>query len=308
VAKILVTGADGFVGRHLCAALGDDDVLRVGGPAGPAGVDERVELTDQAAVADLIARARPEAVAHLAAVSAVGDAQRAPRLAWSVNLMGTVNLLIAMKAHAPQCRLLYVSSAEVYGESFSSGLALDEDAPLRPLNPYAASKAAAEIAVGEAARTGLFATIARPFNHTGPGQPASFVIPAFAAQIAAIERGAQAPLIKHGNLDDTRDFLSVDDIVAAYVAILRRGRSLPNGLVLNLASGASHRIGDLLNALIARAARPIALEFDPARARSGGIQVVKGDASKAQALLDWRPKVSIETLLDQVLAHQRAAS
>jgi GDP-4-dehydro-6-deoxy-D-mannose reductase len=258
------------------------------------------------AVAALIAARRPAAVVHLAAVSAVGRSVHSPRQTWDVNLGGTLNLVLALQAHAPDAHLLFVSSAEVYGETFAEGRPLREDEPLRPLNPYAASKAAAEVLVGQAARAGLFATIARPFNHTGPGQSADFVVPAFAAQIAAAEAGLAPPVVRVGDLEPTRDFLDVRDVADAYVRILERRRELPNGAVLNIASERSYRIGDVLQELLHLSKASIAVEVDQARLRPNAIMSVAGDASKARKLLGWEPALVLVETLRAVLDSARA--
>ena len=301
-----MTGAGGFVGQRLCGALEREiDDLRVIRAGYGDGLSLQMDITDAGAVEAVIAREPPDALVHLAAISAVGAAAGHPSQAWAVNYGGTQHILQALETHAPACHLLFISSAEVYGASFASGMALSEDAPLQPLNDYAASKAAGEGLVREAVGRGLFATIARPFNHTGPGQSADFVIPSFAAQIAASERGLREPAVHAGNLDDERNFMHVDDTVAAYIDIVRRAKALANGLVLNIAADKSYRIGDLLDRLRAMSAVPIRVEIDLARVRTGGIKTVAGDSSRAHTLLGWRPTISMDRTLEEVLNYQR---
>lgn len=305
---VLVTGAGGFVGRVLTERLeaaGVSRVVRVGG-ASDESCDARIDVTDANAVAALIAERRPTAVVHLAAVSAVGRSVHSPRQTWDVNLGGTLNLVLALQAHAPDAHLLFVSSAEVYGETFAEGRPVQEDAPLRPLNPYAASKAAAEVLVAQAARAGLFVTIARPFNHTGPGQSADFVVPAFAAQIAEAEAGLRPPIVHVGDLEPTRDFLDVRDVADAYVRILQRGRELPNGAVINIASEQSYRIGDVLQELLRMSDARMAVKVDQAKLRPNAIMSVAGDSSEARRLLGWVPAIALRETLRAVLASARA--
>ena len=299
--KVLITGAGGFVGGHLTAALrANHPGWVLDAPGGSAGVD----VTDAQAVEHWIRDARPDIVVHLAAVAAVTASVKDPRLAWRVNLDGVLNMVLALQQHAPAAHLLFVSSAEVYGQSLDTGLPVDESALLQPVNPYAASKAAADILVRQAAAGGLSATIARPFNHTGAGQSDAFVAPNFAAQIARIEAGLQAPVIEVGSLDDERDFLDVADVVSAYQLLLeRRGEPRARG-VFNVASGVPVRIGDLLDRLLSHAKVRIEVRVDRERLRPTPIARVVGDASRLRAL-GWSPARSLDDTLATVLDDRR---
>ena len=186
----------------------------------------RVDVSDADAVSKLVRDAQPDACIHLAAVTTVANARQDPDRAWHVNLHGTLNVARAVLAHARGCRLLFASSAEIYGRSFAAGRPLDETAPPAPMNGYAATKAAADLALGAMANDGLRVVRLRLFNHTGPGQSADFVLPAFARQIALIEAGRQASPLQVGGLDSMRDFLDVRDVCSAYVACLRDGEDL----------------------------------------------------------------------------------
>ncbi|HEX7669437.1 MAG TPA: NAD-dependent epimerase/dehydratase family protein, partial [Polyangiaceae bacterium] len=181
--KILVTGADGFVGRHLSLALraANHEVVEPGGPSAPNGL----ELTDGPSVLAAMDAARPDAVVHLAAVSSVAESHHEPGRTFAVNAVGTTHVLAAIRKASPRARLLLVSSAEVYGRAAANS-PTNEDAPLEPLSPYAASKVAGEVAALQFHRSyGTDVVIARPFGHVGSGQALRFVIPSFAAQIAA---------------------------------------------------------------------------------------------------------------------------
>ncbi len=285
--RILVTGAEGFVGGYL---------LRELAARFPAAsfYTERFDVTDAEAVAAAFTAFQPEACVHLAAIASVPDARRDPARAFAVNLGGTLNVAMAILNTIPECRLVYIGSSESYGASFRAGVALDETAPLAPLNVYAASKAAADLTMGAmAAETGLRVVRFRPFNHTGPGQSEAFVIPTFAAQIARIEAGTQAPVIHVGNLEPERDFLHVVDVVRAYALALEKFDELPNGAVFNLASGRPRRIGDVLAAMIARASVPIRVEVDAARLRPVEIMCAVGDAAKARESLGWATSMDL---------------
>jgi GDP-4-dehydro-6-deoxy-D-mannose reductase len=290
--RILITGADGFVGRHLLPAMHrafpEAAILK---PA--------FDVTDPAATAAAIAAARPDAVIHLAAVSALMDARRAPDRAWQVNLTGTLTLARTILSHAPDALLLFVGTADAYGTSFRSGLPVDETAPLAPQNTYGATKAAADLALGAMVAEGLRVIRARPFNHTGPGQTDAFVVPAFAHQVARIAAGQQAPVMKVGALDPERDFLDVRDVCAAYAACL--SADIPAGTILNLASGTPRRIGDILTDLLALANVQADIQTDTTRLRPGDIPRAIGNAAQAHRLLHWAPTIPWSQTLADVL-------
>ncbi len=295
--RILLTGADGFVGRHLTVALRaaypDADLLAPG-----------FDVADAVAVAAAVRAARPDAVVHLAAVAAPADARRDPERAWQVNLGGTLALARAILADAPGAVLLFAGTADAYGASFRAGAPLDETAPLAPQNTYGATKAAADLALGAMAVEGLRVVRARPFNHTGPGQSDAFVVPAFARQVARIEAGLQPPVVTVGALDPERDFLDVRDVCAAYAACL--AADLPPGTILNLASGIPRRIGAILQDLLALAGVTASIETDSTRLRPADIARAAGNPAAAHQALGWAPTISWPTTLSDVLVDWRA--
>jgi len=292
---ILVTGASGFVGRALLP------VLRQAFPHADIR-DAAVDITDAAAVAATIAAARPDAVVHLAAVAAPGDARADPAKAWRVNLGGSLNVGRAILDTVPECTMLFVSSSEAYGASFRSNTPLHEREVLAPLGTYGATKAAADLALGAMAAEGLRVIRARPFNHTGPGQSDTYVVPAFAGQVARIAAGLQDPVMQVGALHPLRDFLDVRDVCAAYATILARADTLTPGTVLNIASGHMRRIGDILQDLLDAAGVTAEIRTQPARLRATDIAEVCGDASLAHRLLDWQPTIPWHQTLNDVLA------
>ncbi len=300
--RILVTGAAGFVGRHLMPLLRSalPDATLIATAAEGRDDCQPLDVTDPDAVTAMVKQARPDGCIHLAGVTFIPSAGSAPDLAWQVNLHGTLSLARAILAHAPACRLLFVSSAEVYGRSFRTGAPLDEEARPDPANTYAASKAAADLAIGALVADGLQAIRLRPFNHTGPGQSAAFVVAAFARQVARIEAGLQAPVMRTGALEPRRDFLDVRDVCAAYVACLR-AEGLEAGAILNLASGTPRRVGDVLGDLLALAGVEAKVEPGAGLMRRGEITVASGDASRARAALGWRPTIAWEATLRDVL-------
>lgn len=294
--RILITGADGFVGRHLMARLRHD-------LPGTELVTARFDVTDPVAVDDAVRSVRPDACVHLAAVAAILAARRNPDRAWQVNLHGTLALAQAVLAHAPDCTMLFTSSADAYGASFGAGRAVDETAPLAPLNTYSATKAAADLALGAmAAEGGLRVLRVRAFNHTGPGQAPGYAVAAFAEQVARVAAGKQPPVLRVGALDPVRDFLDVRDVCAAYVACLLRADSLAPGTVLNVASGVPRRVGEVLEALLHLAGVRATVEIDAARLRPSDIPSATGDASLARRVLGWAPVIPWEQTLQDVLA------
>jgi len=312
VRRILVTGASGFVGQHLRGALraAFPDARLVAASRGEevTGWDEVVplDLLDAPSCAAAIDRAAPDAVVHLAALAAVGESFRAPLRTWQANLSGTLALGEAVRERAGGAFFLHASSAEVYGLAFQAGRALAEDAPLRPTNPYAASKAAADLAIGEMALRGLRAVRMRPFNHTGAGQAEAFVVAAFARQAALIAAGRQEPVLRVGALDRWRDFLDVADVCAGYVAALRAADRLEPGAVFNLASGRPRRVGDILADLLRLAGVAPRIEAEEARLRPTDVLRTEGNASAAERALGWKPSVPWEQTLAAVLDDWKA--
>ncbi|HQT63938.1 MAG: hypothetical protein B7Z75_03855 [Acidocella sp. 20-57-95] len=295
--RILLTGADGFVGKHLLPSL---QAVFPGAAIIGTGV-ATLDVTDAAATSEFIKAHQPDACIHLAGIAAIGAAQSDPDTAWAVNFYGALNIARAILAHAPPCRMIFISSSEIYGTSFTTWLALDETALPAPLNLYAATKAAAELALGAMTSDGLRLLRLRPFNHTGPGQREAFVVPAFAHQIARIEAGLAPPQMAVGALTPERDFLDVRDVCAAYAQGLQKFDTLPNNSVLNIASGKPVKIGTILEILLARARCKIHIVTDPARLRPVEISRAVGDASRAKHVLGWQPKYQLEDTLGDVL-------
>lgn len=305
--RVLVTGAGGFVGPYLIA------VLQAGGHE-PHALDRsepdarlratgvpvhRGDLLDAAALVQVMEAVRPEAVVHLAGLTFVPDAARDPEAAYRINLHGTLALLAAIRDRVPAARLLHVSTGDVYGAVRAAELPVVETTPMRPLNVYATTKAAAEIAVGQWGRShGLDVVVARPFNHTGPGQAATFVCSALARQVARAEAGEQPPVLQVGDMDPIRDFSDVRDVVAGYVALLERGRRHE---IYNLCSEQGASIADVIAMLRGIARMPLAVRRDPALRRPVDVPRIVGSAAKIRADVGWQVTRSFEgTLADLV--------
>lgn len=260
------------------------------------------DVTDPAALLAEVEAAAPAAVVHLAAISSVTDSIADPGATWAVNTIGTVNLAEVVQRAAPGARLLVVSSGEVYGDT--GQVPADESRPLAPRSPYAASKAAAELAAEQVARAhGLDVVIARPFTHTGPGHDRRFALPSWAAQIAELERAGGGEL-KVGDLTVQRDLLDVRDVVAAYLALLDPG--VPAG-TYNVSRGVAVPLADVLALLVGGATAPISVVRDPERMRAIDTPVLCGDASRLRSATGWKPRYELsETLADLLGAARRS--
>jgi GDP-4-dehydro-6-deoxy-D-mannose reductase len=312
--RVLVTGAAGFVGRHLVAFLRDEQpglelcgMVRPGGspaselPAGVAAVT--ADLLDAGAVDAAVARAAPDAVVHLAAQSSPARSWDDPAGTLATNVLGLTHLLEALCRRRLAPRVVVVGSSEEYGAAGPGELPLREDAPLRPASPYAASKVAQSfVALQYHLAHGLPVVRTRTFPHTGPGRGEAFAESSFARQVAEIEAGRRAPVIEVGNLESVRDFTDVRDVVRAYWALLLSGTP---GEVYNVASGTGTRIGDVLALLVGLSGRHVEVRVDPARLRPADVPALVGDPARLQAATGWTPRLSLERSLADLLADWR---
>lgn len=298
--RVLVTGARGFVGRHVMAELAS---------AGhePIGLSRSQDCPDPAAherVADICSLAdmervmrdtKPEGCIHLAGIAFVPIGWSQPHLVFAVNLGGTLNLLEAVRVHAPACRTVLVSSALVYGSSHPEH-ARDESAALDPQTIYAVSKVAADLnGLLYARHYGIPVMTARPCNHMGPGQAADFMAPSFARQLADIAAGRQAPRMRVGNLDSVREFMDVRDVASAYRLLIERGRA---GEAYNISAGCAVPVRTILEQLCEMAGVKPELEMDPARWRPTDRQPMLV-AEKLRRDTGWTPRYTLsQTLAD----------
>jgi GDP-4-dehydro-6-deoxy-D-mannose reductase len=286
VQRVLITGADGFVGTHLRSALDGRDVETIALSA---------DVRDADAIAREVAEAAPDAVAHLAGIASVADAWSREHEVWEVNSIGTLNVVLAVAEHAPEARLLVVSSSEVYGRIGEDEGPVSEDRPIAPTSPYGRSKAATELAC---ARDDVDFVIARAFPHTGPGQTETFAIPSFAGQIARIEAGLAPPVIQAGNLEARRDYGDVRCVADAYIRLLERTGS-PR--VFNVSTGIAHSMREILHRMLALSPVQIAVELDPSRLRAADIPLLVGSPRRLTETTGWRPTRSLDETLADVL-------
>ena len=294
--RAYVTGGSGFVGTWLRAHLEEagDEVVASGA---------EVDVTDGSAIAAAMAEARPDAVYHLAGLAHVGRSWQEPAEYFRVNAGGTLHVLEAARRCPSPPRVVVVSSAEVYGSVRPEQLPVGEEEPLRPVSPYAAGKAAAElVAVQAHLGHGLPVVLARPFNHTGPGQVATFVVPAFARRIVAAQRDGSGAL-KVGNLSAARDILDVRDVVRAYRLLAVAGDA---GEAYNVCSGEAVVVGDLVLRMLELADADLKLVEDPELLRPVDVPVLRGDPSRLRAATGWAPAVALDDTLRAVLDEARA--
>ena len=310
VVRVLITGVGGFVGHHLARHLraGGLEPLGLEREAFPSALDGvlgagyTVDLRDRDGLAAAVAAARPSAIVHLAAQSSAARSFEQPVDTFHVNVLGTWNLLEAVRREVPRARLLVVGTGESYGPQ-PEGTRVAEDAPFRPVSPYAFSKAAADLGAEACAQAwGLDVVRVRAFSHTGPGQATRFAVASFAEQIAAIEGGRREPVLQVGNLEVTRDLLDVRDVVDAYRTLLERGRS---GAAYNVCRGEGVRLADVAQGLIDRARVPVRCEVDQGRFRPADVPYLVGDPTTAAREVDWRARIPLGRTLDDLLEDWR---
>ncbi|HEY7769234.1 GDP-mannose 4,6-dehydratase [Longimicrobium sp.] len=303
--RVLVTGAAGFAGTWLVRALLEDGHTVVAtrqeghpSPADEGGVEWiSLDVTSAESVEAAVARAAPEQVYHLAGQASVAGSFNDPLGTWDVNATGTLRLARALPADA---RLLLVSSAEVYGVVPEEEQPIREDRPLQPCNPYAASKAAAEMAALQARGP---VVVARSFNHTGPGQDERFALASFARQLAEIRAGRGEPVLRVGNLSARRDLLDVRDVARAYVRLMNEGEA---GQAYNVCSGHAAAMSDAVEQLIALSGTGARLELDPERVRPVDVPLLCGSGARLRAL-GWAPEIAFrDTLADLLESHVQA--
>jgi GDP-4-dehydro-6-deoxy-D-mannose reductase len=241
---------------------------------------------------------------HLAGQSHVPTSWERPWETFEINVQGQLHLFQAVIAAKLSPRMLIVTSNEVYGAPENAdALPFAETRLPRPNNPYAVSKVAADaMALQYRLSHGLDVVVARPFNHTGPGQAERFVLPGFAKQIAEIEAGRRAPLIKTGNMAAQRDYTDVRDVAAAYLALIQKGEP---GEAYNVCTGVPRSIQSLFNAMVGVSSAKIATETDPAKFRQVDTPVSFGDNAKIISATGWQPSIPIEQTIQDMLNEWR---
>jgi GDP-4-dehydro-6-deoxy-D-mannose reductase len=315
--RALVTGITGFVGGHLAEHLISSGDQVVGLSASGRWPDllghlaqrvriEPCDLTEcaEADLADLISRKQPDVIYHLAAQSNPQASVADPRGTWALNLGGALNLLEAVRVSGRKPKIIMVGTGICYGNPGPEDLPVSERCPLRPNNPYAASKAAADLlGVQHFLAHGTDVVMVRPFNHSGPRQTPTYVLAGLARQVAEVEAG-RAKRVEVGNLDVIRDFTDVRDVVRAYRMLVAGGAG---GEIYNLGTGQGTRLSDALRILTTLAHKPIDVYVDPARFRPVDQPLLVADSSKLRAATGWEPVYQIQQTLADMLDYWRKA-
>lgn len=307
--RALIVGVTGFAGPYLAAELRSQDVDCAGlsraaisnqHPISLEGVRlHDVDIRDRHAVTAVLQAERPDWVFHLASISHVPTTQANPELTFDVNVAGFFNVLEGLRTLNRPSRIVFTSSGSVYGNVDSGEKGFDEEWPTRPASPYATSKLMGEqLARSFADDFGLDVIVARPFNHTGPGQSPSFACPAFAQAIAKGIVHQQRVNLKTGRLDPLRDISDIRDVVRAYVLLAESGRAAE---VYNVSSGSMTSMRQVLDRISALARVEVTTKLDPDKMRPHEIMRSGGDSSKIRRELGWRPEISLDRTLGDLL-------
>lgn len=312
---VLVTGAAGFAGSHVLEHLAARGTER---PAGRLDIVawtrssapppelaalarwQQVDLLDPDRVRAAIRELRPARVYHCAGLPHVAESWSDTARPLAANVRATHYLLDALRRADVAARVLITGSATVYAPSTAP---IGEDSPVGPGSPYALSKLAQEqLGLRAGREDGVGVIVTRSFNHTGPRQRPTFLAPGIAQQIARVERGAQEPVIRVGNLATERDLLDIRDVVRAYASLMESGEP---DTIYNVASGIARPVRSVLDTLLARSRVPIRIEPDPARLRPNDTPILVGDATRLRRATGWSPAISFEQMLDDLLAYWR---
>ena len=313
--RILITGITGFVGSHLtewALSRGADVIGALRWRSNTEHIEHlrdrltliQSELRELSSARDLVERARPDYIVHLAAQSFVGASWQTPAETLMTNAIGQMNLFEAIRQLGSASRFLVIGSSEEYGLVEPDELPIRETNPLRPLSPYAVSKVTQDLMGFQYFKSyGLDIVRARAFHHTGPRRSDNFSTSTFARQIAEIEAGLREPVVVAGDLKPVRDFSDVRDIVRGYWDLLERGTA---GEVYNLCSGVDWTIERMLTFLISQSSVPgIEIRTDAARLRPSDVPVLRGSYEKIERAVGWRPRIPLEQTLTDLLEYWR---
>lgn len=301
---VLITGITGFVGGYLAGILTADRKNKIFGTYldDPGSFNKpyvdlhRLDISDADAVVKLMEYIQPTEIYHLAAIAATTGAN--PNPYYRVNFNGTLNLLEAVRKVVPNCRVLFIGSANVYGPVPIQYQPVREDLEFRPVNHYVSSKAAADMAAFCYAANGLNVVRVRPFNHTGPGQNTDFVCSRMAKQVAEIMLGKKEPVIEAGNLEAARDFTDVRDVVEAYRLLMEKGRSSE---AYNVCSQQTYSVKEIIDILVRQAGISVTIKSRPDLLRKTDIDVLRGSREKITSETGWQPVIDFRQTLRDLL-------
>lgn len=302
--KALITGVNGFVGSYLSNFLVDNGFQVFGTDLTEKNSGKfsffKADITEKEEISNIIKKIRPDLIFHLAGIASPSACEKNPELAGKVNVSGTENLLYACVENKINPRILITSSAYVYG--VPKYTPIDENHPANPVNEYGKSKLEQEkVALRFFKELGIKSIISRSFNHIGPGQALGFVCSDFAKQIADIEKGGIKPEIHVRNLSPVRDFTDVRDIANAYLLLIENGKP---GEIYNIGSGKGILIRDILNKLIGMSSKKIRVIQDKSEINDS-VPVLIADNKKLVKLTGWKPKISIDESLRDILEYWR---
>ena len=312
--KALITGISGFVGTHLTEYLLRETDCEVAGTVyGP--MDSIAQWQDQLhlypaelsrleTVSSILSDAQPDLIFHLAAQPLPALSFKDPWFTLETNIRVQLNVLEAVRQLHLPARVLVVGSSEEYGAICPKDLPLTEDTPLRPISPYGVSKVAQDLlGLQYFLSYGIYTVRVRPFNHIGPGQRPGFVVPDLAQQVAEAEAGRREPVIHVGNVNVSRDFSDVRDVVRAYYLVLTRGQA---GEVYNVGSGQAHSVRSILEGLLRLSRIPLTYREDVNRVRAVDVPHMRADCSRLRAATGWEPRISLQQSLQDILDYWRA--
>ena len=312
--RVLITGISGFVGSHLAEFLLERDMEVYGTIRWRSNLDNikhirtkigliETDIKDAHSMQKTIDEVEPRYIFHLAAQSFVPTSWKAPSETVGTNILGTLNLLEAVRNSNSDPRIQVAGSSEEYGKVFPDELPIKETNPLRPLSPYAVSKVATDLLSYQYHQSyGLKIVRTRAFNHTGPRRGEPFVTSNFAKQVAEIEKGLKEPVIHVGNLTAQRDFTDVRDIVNAYWLSLQKCEL---GEVYNICTGVARRIQSVLDLLLDMTDVKIVAKQDPDRMRPSDVEILKCDCSKFRVRTGWEPKIAFDDTMSDLLDYWR---
>lgn len=311
----LITGITGFAGSHLAELLLKEKVAVHGMLRWRSKMENidaikdkiklhEADLLDAHSLYTIIDQIRPDYIFHLAAQSYVQSSWSSPSNTMEINVIGSVNLFEAVRKTELPIVIQIASSSEEYGRVLPNEVPINENNPLRPLSPYAVSKLAMDYLGYQYWESyGMRIIRTRGFNHTGPRRGDVFAESTFARQIAEIEKGKRKSEVLVGNLNASRDYTDVRDMVRAYYLSVQKCKS---GDVYNIASGKSWKIGDVLNLLLSKSKHKIKIVQDKSRMRPSDVEILIGDASKFMTATGWEPKIPFEQTLEDLLNYWRS--
>ncbi len=313
MSKVLITGVTAFVGSHLADYLLDKEKVEVHGIRRPRSREEFIrpevtyheaDITDYVGISDIVRRVEPNFIFHLAAQSFVPLSWQAPAATLSTNILGTLQILEAVRNNLSNCVVQVACSSEEYGEVREGETPIKETNPLRPLSPYGVSKVAADLLAQQYYKSyGVKTIITRAFNHTGPRRGEVFVTSSFAKQIAEVEKGRRSAVLV-GNLEAVRDFTDVRDIVRAYWLAVNSCRF---GEPYNICSGKSYKISAVLTTLLSLSSTVIiGVKQDPTRMRPSDVQVLLGSYEKFNKATGWTPTIPFKKTMEDLLNYWRS--